>query len=254
MRIADHNHTPRAANRLPEIAAIAHATDSLCRGWQRLSHLAGLQPRGPFAAMVWPATISGAARLTQRLEQAGFRWRVAGHGPSVMIPMATAETPAPVVISLRLLRETPRITGAYLHAHAGSHLRTLIDIAAASGLSGLECFAGLEGGLGGLLQPCAAPETTVFRKLVENITIAHRGDPVVIDSGDALFRKLFSPASPPEEETEMLVLAATLRLRTADAGKVRRETERWRRARRLGVEPGFKTTAHVSEEVCDLAV
>jgi len=208
----------RAVERIEEIEAIARATESQCRTWQWLKNFTALGVGGPVAAIVYPSTVAGAARLVDLLDRAGLRWRALGHGTSIL---AADEVHNYVAISLRLLDERLVFEGDSVWAHAGYSLPALVRGAAERGLSGLEGLAGVAGGLGGALRTGAGTPGYDIWRVVEKVTLAEGGEVRTRPEPDAVLE--LDPAAFTDGD---LILAAMLRLAPGDPEEIRAEMAR----------------------------
>lgn len=224
----------RAIERLDEIEALARATESQCRSWQWLKNFTALRVGGPIAAIVYPSTVSGAARLVQQLQQAGIRWRALGHGTSIV---AGDDVHDFVAISLRLLDERLIFDDSLVHVHAGYSLIALVRAAAERGLSGLERFAGITGSLGGALRMKTETDGCDLWHLVESITIAEGGK-----AREVSFADIVSEDGQSCLIDDRLILAATLRLTKGNATEILAATEH-HELRRLASLPDVQANA-----------
>lgn len=215
--------TLRAVERVDEIEAMARATESQCRSWQWLKNFTALRVGGPVAAIVYPSTVTGAAQLVHKLQQAGIRWRALGHGTSIL---AADDVHDFVAISLRLMDERLIFDGSLVTVHAGYSLIALVKAAAERGLSGLEGFAGMPGSVGGALRMETESEGCDLWRLVESLTIAEHGALKVIPLKDLVYRDIVYKEGNRGLAEDSLILTATLRLSPGSPAKIKEETER----------------------------
>ena len=208
----------RAIERIEEIEALARESDAQCRTWQWLKNFTALGVGGPVAAIIYPSTLVGAARLVERLKRAGIRWRALGHGTSIL---ASDEIHDLVAISLRLLDERLVFEDVRVRVHAGYSLPALVQSAAEHGLSGLEGLAGISGGVGGALRMNAGAAGREVWSVVENLSLADEGQVKIIPAAEVLLE---------DDQTcltdENLILAATLKLTAGDPAEIKAEMDR----------------------------
>ncbi len=216
--------------RIEEIEALARETGSQCRSWQWLKNFTALGVGGPVAAIIYPSTLVGAARLVDRLKRAGIGWRALGHGTSIL---ASDELHDFVVISLRLLDERLIFEDERVRVHAGYSLPALVQAAADRGLSGLEPLSGISGSVGGALR---MPRHEIWQ-VVEELWLADEGK----------VRRVPVARLMREDEracliNDSLILAALLRLVVGDPEKIQAEMDRvWQE--RLSRQPDLRGNA-----------
>ncbi len=224
----------RVVERLEEIEAIARETQSQCRTWQWLKNFTALGVGGPVAAIIYPSTLVGAARLVDRLQRAGIGWRALGHGTNIL---ASDELHDFVVISLRLLDERLIFEGERVRVHAGYSLSALVQAAADRGLSGLESLSGINGSVGGALRMRSTLAGHEIWQLVEEVWVADEGKVRCVPVAEPM-RK--------DERTfladDSLILAALLKLVASDREKIQAEMDRvWQE--RLSRQPDLRVNA-----------
>lgn len=215
----------RTVERIEEIEAIARAAGAQCRTWQWLKNFTALGIGGPVAAIVYPSSITGAAAIVHRLDDAGLRWRALGHGTSILASDALHDY---VAISLRLLDERLIFDGVLVRLHAGYSLPALVYAATERGLGGLGSAAGLGGSLGGALRMNLDGD---IWSLVEEVVVAEGGRlKACATRGAAL------TVSQRELIERSLILAATLRLTPGDPEDIEREVRNSQQSR-LAAQP-----------------
>jgi UDP-N-acetylmuramate dehydrogenase len=240
----------RAVERIEEIEAIARATDAQCRTWQWLKNFTALGVGGPVAAIIYPSTLAGAARLVERLKQAGIRWRALGHGTSIL---ASDEVHDYVVISLRLLDERLVFEGERVRAHAGYSLLALVRAAAEHGLSGLEGLCGTSGGVGGALRMNAGGPGREIWRVVEEVSLAYEGAVRAVPAAEVMMEDGQTCLT-----DEDLILTATFKLTPGDPEAIKAEMERLS-LERMAEQPGgalgasriFKDTADATGRIIE---
>ncbi len=214
------SHTPRnkrrVSDRLNEIEEIARETRSHCRTWQRLKNFTSLGIGGPIAAIIYPDSLAGAARLVSRLEQVGMRYRVLGCGAKAPASESRQDY---VAVSLRLLDERLIFDGDRVYVHAGYSLPTLVDAAADRGLSGLESLAGIIGCVGGVLRLNGGLPGCMMWRLVEEIVIAQGGGLRTIPEPGEILEIALACMTDRD-----LILAVTLKLAPGDREKIKAQT------------------------------
>ena len=208
----------RAVERIEEIEAIARATDAQCRTWQWLKNFTALGVGGPVAAIIYPSTMAGAARLVESLRQAGIRWRALGHGTSIL---ASDEVHDYVVISLRLLDERLTFEDERVRVHAGYSLPALVQAAVERGLWGLEGLSGISGGIGGALKMNAGTRGHEIWHVVEEISLAYEGEVRSVPAAEVLMEDGQTCLSDDD-----LILAATFKLAPGDPEEIKAEMDR----------------------------
>ena len=218
----------RAVERIEEIEAMARATDSQCRTWQWLKNFTALGVGGPVAAIIYPSTMRGAARLVESLQQAGIRWRALGHGTSIL---ASDEVHDCVVISLRLLDERLVFDGERVRVHAGYSLLALVQAAAERGLSGLEGLSGISGGVGGALKMNFGTAGHEIWRVVEEITLAYEGEVRTVPAAEVLMEDGQTCLGDDD-----LILGATFKLAFGESEEIKAEMDRLYLAR-LAAQP-----------------
>jgi UDP-N-acetylmuramate dehydrogenase len=214
----DKVSSKRAVERIEEIEAIARATDAQCRTWQWLKNFTALGVGGPVAAIIYPSTLAGAARLVESLRQVGIRWRALGHGTSIL---ASDEVHDYVVISLRLLDERLVFDGERVRVHAGYSLPALVQAAAERGLSGFEGLSGISGGVGGALKMNAGTAGYEIWRVVEEVALAYEGKVRNVPAAEVLLEDGQSCLTDDD-----LILAATFRLAPGDTEEIKLEMDR----------------------------
>lgn len=224
----------RTVERIEEIEAIARATESQCRTWQWLKNFTALGIGGPVAAIVYPSSMTGAAVLVHRLDEAGLRWRALGHGTSIL---ASDDLHDYVAVSLRLLDERIIFDGVRVRVHAGYSLPALVHATTGRGLGGLAAAAGLGGSLGGALRMNLDGE---IWNVVEEVVLAERGKLKVCLTRGAALR-----SSQVEMIEQSLILAATLKLTPGDPEEIEREVWLHQQSRQAAQPYGSGSSSRV---------
>jgi UDP-N-acetylenolpyruvoylglucosamine reductase len=192
-----------------EIESMARNTGSMCRTYPWLKRLTTHASAGAVAAIIYPRTFDGVARLTQLLDRTGIAWRVMGDGNVMGTAPLDGET---VALSLRLLDEPLTVNGNRLTAHAGHSLAAISEAAAERSLSGLEGFASSTEILG-----LALRQNVELWQLVEKVVLVRRGEVRMFPAQDEILEI---------DRTCMrdrdLIMAATLKLMPGN-GAARRE-------------------------------
>ncbi len=197
-----------------EIESMSRNTGSMCRTYPWLKRLTTHASTGAVAAIIYPRTFDGAARLTQHLDRTGIAWRVMGDGNV----MGTAPLDGEIVaLSLRLLDEPLTVNGNRLSAHAGHSLAAISEAAAERSLSGLEGFASSTEMLGSALRQNLQGDANELWQLVEKVVLVRRGEVRTFPAQDEILEI---------DRTCMrdrdLIMAATLKLIPGN-GAARRE-------------------------------
>ncbi len=230
----------RAVERIEEIEAIARATDSQCRTWQWLKNFTALGVGGPVAAIIYPSTMAGAARLVESLRQAGIRWRALGHGTSIL---ASDEVHDYVVISLRLLDERLVFEDERVRVHAGYSLPALVQAAVERGLWGLEGLSGISGGVGGALKMNAGTTGHEIWRVVEEIALAYEGEVRSAPAAEVLMEDGQTCLSDDD-----LILAATFKLTPGDSEEIKAEMDRLSQARLAAQPSGVGSASRIFKD------
>jgi UDP-N-acetylmuramate dehydrogenase len=156
-----------------EIESMARNTGSMCRTYPWVKRLTTHTSTGAVAAIIYPRTFDGAARLTQLLDRTGIAWRLMGDGNVMGTAPFDDET---VALSLRLLDQPLAVSGNHVTAHAGHSLAAISEAAAERSLSGLEGFALSTELLGSALRQNLRGDESELWQLVEKVVLVRRGE------------------------------------------------------------------------------
>lgn len=231
----------KVVERIEEIEALARATEAQCRTWQWLKNFTALGVGGPVAAIIYPSTLAGAARLVERLKQAGIRWRALGHGTNILASDAVHDY---VAVSLRLLDERLVFDGSRVRVHAGYSLPALVQASAERGLAGLEGLVGIGGGIGGALRMNAGEPGREIWRVVEQVALADEGEVRLVPASELMFEDGHLCLTDDD-----LILAAVLALTPGDSEEIRAEMDRVL-DERLSAEPrGAGSASRIFKDV-----
>lgn len=159
----------------------------------------------------------------------GLPWFILGKGTNILV---SDEGIAGVVIKLEGSFSRVRFRPPLVSAGAGSSLSRLADLAAARGLSGLECAGGIPGSLGGgLVMNAGAYGWSLGEQVVSIRVLDERMSPGVILAEEVDFGYRRGGWKPGR-----VILGATLRLAFSDPEKIR-EALRKMREMRSGSQP-----------------
>lgn len=156
-----------------------------------------------------PAAIDELVALVDRLRSRGRAFRVLAGGSNIVAGDGPLDT---AVVSLRALRRWEKRSDRLWRADAGVPLGEMVARSARSGLSGLECCAGVPGSLGAAVRINAGGKWGTIAAVLREVTLlTPRGEVVrrSVDARDVAYRKT--------AWWDDLVLDATLEFASSDA-------------------------------------
>ena len=156
-----------------------------------------------------PAAIEELVALVDRLRSRGRAFRVLAGGSNIVAGDGPLDT---AVVSLRALRRWEKRSERLWRADAGVPLGEMVARSARSGLSGLECCAGVPGSLGAAVRINAGGKWGTIAAVLREVTLlTPRGEVVrrSVDARDVAYRKT--------AWWDDLVLDATLEFAPSDA-------------------------------------
>ena len=179
-----------------------------------------LRVGGPARYLAIPETLDDLARLLDWARRADLRVRVIGGGSNLLVDDAGVDA---LVISLRRAAGGVRFEGERAIVGAAVMLPALARTAAKQALSGLEFAIGIPGSVGGALNSNAGiGDGRSIGPLVESVEVLGGRGRATVPASELRFEYRRSSL----RGAGVMVLGATLRLRTGQTGQIESEMTR----------------------------
>ncbi len=169
---------------------------------------------GTAAEAYEPSDVAELVALVDRLRARGRDFRVLAGGSNIIAGDGPLEA---AIVSLRGLRRFEKQSDTRWRADAGVPLGEMVARSVRSGLSGLECCAGVPGSLGAAVRINAGGKWGTIAGVLREVTLLTRDGQVVrrsVEPGDVAYRK--------SAWWDDLVLDATLEFARSDAATTQR--------------------------------
>ena len=185
---------------------------------------------GPAELFLEPSSASEAIETVRMLKRIGMPFRVLGGGSNLLISDRGVRG---AVLSLGGLNKVSRQADRFLFAEGGAKLHWVVRCAAAEGLAGAECLAGIPGRVGGAVFGNAGGRHGDIGSLIRRIEVIDgQGRHSVIEPREGFFSYRASRIG------DQIVLGVLIELKPTRTALVRAENRRVIRERRAS-QPGW---------------
>ena len=185
---------------------------------------------GPAELFLEPSSMAEAIETVRVLHRIGMPFRILGGGSNLLVSDRGVRG---AVLSLARLDQVSRQADRFLFAEGGAKLHWVVRYAAAAGLTGAECLAGIPGRVGGAIFGNAGGSQGAIGGLVRRLEVIDRqGRHALLEPQEGFFSYRGSKLG------DQVLLGVLLELAPAKTALVRAENRRVIRERRAS-QPGW---------------